>query len=264
MFLLEIFKWYIKFIFGIPVFMSCLVILFGVYGTCKSVFKKMFYKKDQEIEDTEIISAGGLMITFFYFLKFLVYKIFGINKSIFEIFGKIKNIINPIPIWLALLSGFLIIVILSLIGAVKENKEEKEYEKRKEEKRIADQTDINKYVEKLKAFDFKDENIKSKIKGLIENLEKLRNKDKENGNKNGGEFAGKYLPILVETLSRAEKIKLTNKEVNNIVGAIATINIAIEKVIEQSEEPTLEDINATTTALSQVLELKFKEKEDFK
>lgn len=264
MFLLRFLRWYFNLVFEIIILMICFIVLFGTYEASKSVFKKLLYKKDQEIEDTEMISAGVLLIAFLYFLKFLVYKIFGIDKSIFGILEKLTNIINPIPIWAALLGGLCVIVILSLIGAIRENGEEKEHEKRKEEKRVAEQTDVNKYIKKLRTFDFEDKNIENKIKELVENLENLRTKDKENNNKKGGEFVNKYLPILMETLGRAEKVKLTNKEINNIVRTIATINIAINKIIEQSEEPTLDDINATTTALTQVLKLKFKEQEDFK
>ena len=44
-------------------------------------------------------------------------------------------------------------------------------------------------------------------------------------------------------------------------GGITATN---DKIIEQSEESTLEDINATTTALTQVLKLNFNEEEDFR
>lgn len=256
----------LKFVVNVPIVVGAINIARSLYHIIRHMFSEDSYPKTEE--GTRFF-AGCFSIFLGMIGKVGVYSFFEIGYEPFAFINRIKEFIQrPIPKWLGPLAiGVLILMalIFTIIEFSKDiMKEESEEVKIEEEPQKENRYNLQEYIGKLEEIKIEDKTITNKIEKLISNLRKLDTVSADLSNKNGEVFADKYLPTLLDILFNAEKVKVTNKEKQNIVKAINLLDDAVEKVTKKAEEPTLDDINATADALSNLLQLNFKEQNDFK
>lgn len=256
----------LKFVVNMPIVVGGINIARSLYHIIRHMFSEDSYPKTEE--GTRFF-AGCFSIFLGMIGKAGVYSFFGIGYEPFAFVNQIKEFIQkPIPKWIGPVAiGLLILtaLILTITEFTKDIvKEESKEEKTEEEPQKEYKYNLQEYIEKLEEIEIEDKTITNKIEKLISNLKKLDTVSADLSNKNGEIFADKYLPTLLDILFNAERVKVTNKEKQNIVKAINLLDDAVEKVTKKAEEPTLDDINATADALSSLLQLNFKEQNDFK
>lgn len=255
----------LEFLINVLIVVGGIHIVCSLYHFIRHVYNENYYPEGDE--GTRFI-AGCFGVFLGMVAKAGVYSFFDIDYEPFAFINQIKGFIQrPIPKWFGP-AAIALFILMAVIFTIKEFtkdivKEESKEVKTEEKPQKENKYNLQEYIEKLEEIKIEDKTIINKIKKLISNLKKLDIVSTDLSNKNGEIFADKYLPTLLDILLNAKKVKVTNKEKQNIAKAISLLDDAVEKVIKKAEEPTLDDINATADALSSLLQLNFKEQSDF-
>ena len=151
--------------------------------------------------------------------------------------------------------------------------EEQKQEEPKMDSSEKNEENISTYITKLidlYSNNICDEDVKSEIASIIENLRILESiRDKDIKNKNViDRFADKYLPVIIDNTARFSNMRAYNSDIyvktkENIIRTLRMFNVAVEKNIEQVSDSEALEIDATNQALQAVLKLNEIKEDDF-
>lgn len=141
---------------------------------------------------------------------------------------------------------------------------EKEIQIEKEEKiarNITPDVSIDKLKKQLEnLLPFENDTVSNDVLKLVERLEKIQDSKDKTIKSNLQNFANKYLSILYTSLDNYKALNKPTKEVsNNMIKTLKTVNTALDKILDKSDEVLAEDINTTSAVITALLEPKVAE-----
>ena len=107
---------------------------------------------------------------------------------------------------------------------------------------------------------FENDTVSNDVLKLVERLEKIQNSKDNTIKSNLQNFANKYLTILYTSLNNYKDLNKPTKEVsNNMIKTLKTVNAALDKILDKSDEILSEDINTTSSVITSLLQPKVAE-----
>lgn len=228
-------------------FVSFMIILFMLMLGLKTISEVMNpYRVD--ISENSISTIVIIETILAYFLGMVNYNFFSDTEKI---------IVKFLPL-VVLLQVFLVFFL-----SYKKYKE-KEIQIEKEEKiarNITPDVSISKLKKQLEnLLPFENDTVSNDVLKLVDRLEKIQGSKDKTIKSNLQSFTNKYLSILYTSLNNYKELNKPTTEVsNNIIKTLKTVNTALDKILDKSDEVLTEDINTTSAVITALLEPKVAE-----
>ena len=162
-------------------------------------------------------------------------------------------------------SPLVVLFQLFLVFFLSYKKYKKEEAEQAKEERIARNITPDVSISKLKKqlenlLPFENDTVSNDVLKLVDRLEKIQGSKDKTIKSNLQSFANKYLSILYTSLNNYKELNKPTTEVsNNMIKTLKTVNTALDKILDKSDEILSEDINTTSTVITALLEPKVTE-----